>query len=90
VLVLLAFLYVVPPLGMLGGMLLRRRLLTIAGATGYVAAVLGRGFTSWQTGGRVIDAPAHPISIGMLAYLTAQSWRAKRLGALSWKGRPIT
>lgn len=90
VLVLLAFLYVVPPLGMLGGMLLRRRLLTIAGATGYVAAVLGRGFTSWQTGGRVIDAPAHPISIAMLAYLTAQSWRAKRLGALSWKGRPIT
>lgn len=89
-LALLALLYLLPPVAMLFGLLRRRRILTLAGATGYAAAVLGRGFTAWRTGGQIVDAPTHPLSVVALAYLTAQSWRRRNRGTLSWKGRPIT
>ncbi len=86
----LILLYVLPPVAALVGLVLRRRGLVVAGASGYVAATAGRAFTSWRTGGIVADAPTHPLSILVLAWLTRESWRRRDLGVLSWKGRPVT
>ncbi|WP_108667952.1 glycosyltransferase [Euzebya rosea] len=87
---MLALLYVVPPLGMLLGIGLRRRRLALLGAAGYLSAVAGRAHVAHRTRSPVVDALAHPASIGMLAWLVRESWRRKALGALSWKGRPVT
>ncbi|AXV08698.1 Glycosyl transferase, family 2 [Euzebya pacifica] len=87
---LLALLYLVPPLGLLAGLVLRRRRLAVLGAAGYLAAVGGRAHTAGRTGSPMADAVAHPASIGMLIWLVRESWRRKALGALSWKGRPVT
>ena len=85
----LSLLYVVPPAAFLVGLVLRRRGLVAAGGAGYAAATAGRAFTASRTGGRVTDAPSHPVSVLVLAWLTQESWRRRRLGALSWKGRPV-
>jgi hypothetical protein len=62
-----------------------------AGLVGYAAGVAGRVIVARRTGGRALpDALAHPVSILMLGWLTAHSWRAKRAGRLRWKGRPVT
>ena len=75
-------LYIVPALAALRGSRL--------GAVGYAAGVTARVLVARRTGGRALpDALAHPLSIGLLAWLTARSWRLRRLGALSWKGRPL-
>lgn len=87
---MLCLLYIVPPLGLLVGLARRQRILAVAGGAGYAAAVLGRACSAWRTGGRVADAPLHPVSIGLLAHLLMQSWRRHARGALSWKGRPVT
>ncbi|WP_370326934.1 glycosyltransferase family 2 protein [Euzebya sp.] len=89
VLACLVLLYVVPPLALVVGLAARRRDLALAGGVGYVGAVLGRAHAAWRTGGHVRDAPTHPVSVLVLAHLTRESWRRKRLGALSWKGRPV-
>jgi hypothetical protein len=90
VIALLSSLYLLPPVAALVGLVRRRRTLVVAGGAGYLVATAGRAFTAWRTGGRVSDAPAHPVSILVLAHLTRQSWRRRAVGALSWKGRPIT
>jgi len=60
------------------------------GAVGYAAAVAGRALVAHRVGGRVWpDSLAHPVSIGMLTWLTARSWMLRRRGLLSWKGRPL-
>jgi Glycosyltransferase like family 2 len=75
--------YVAPPLAML----LRR---SRAGVAGYVAGVAGRALVARRTGGRVWpDSLAHPVSVLTLSWLTAFSWRRRRAGALTWKGRPL-
>lgn len=86
----LAWLYLVPPVAALLGMLRRDRRLAGIGAAGYLAGVAGRAWTARRTGGRAADAFAHPVSVAVLAWLTRESWRRKDLGALSWKGRPIS
>jgi cellulose synthase/poly-beta-1,6-N-acetylglucosamine synthase-like glycosyltransferase len=60
-----------------------------AGALGYVAGVASRVISARRTGGRVADAPAHPVSILLLAWLTARSVWASRYGDPQWKGRPV-
>jgi Glycosyl transferase family 2 len=80
---LLALTYVLPPLAAV----LRR---SPVGLAGYAAAVTGRAIVARRTRSRVWpDSLAHPVSIGTLAWLTARSWRLKRTGALSWKGRSL-
>ena len=60
------------------------------GAIGYAAGVLGRVAVARRTGGRAMpDSLAHPVSIGLLAWLTAQSWRGRRRRTLTWKGRQL-
>jgi hypothetical protein len=78
----LSLLYVLPAAAALRG--------SRVGAAGYAAGVLGRVLVARRVGGRVWpDSLAHPASIAALGWLTAESWRGKRAGSLSWKGRPI-
>jgi GT2 family glycosyltransferase len=78
----LGLVYVVPPLAALRG--------SRAGTVGYAAGVLGRWLVARRTGGRVLpDSLAHPVSILVLGWLTARSWRLRRRGELSWKGRTL-
>ena len=61
------------------------------GAVGYAAAVLGRVLVARRTGARVLpDSLAHPVSVGLFGALTFASWRRKRRGQLSWKGRAVS
>jgi Glycosyl transferase family 2 len=60
------------------------------GAIGYLAGVASRVVAAKRTGGRGWpEAFAHPASILVLGYLTASSWRDRRAGRPSWKGRAI-
>ena len=78
----LALAYLVPPLAALRG--------SRVGAAGYAAAVAGRVLAARRTGGRAVpDALAHPGSIGLLGWLTVSSWRRRRRGDLTWKGRSV-
>ncbi len=62
-----------------------------AGLAGYLAGVAGRVVAARRTGGRSWpDAAAHPVSVGLLGYLTALSWWRRRRGTAAWKGRPVT
>jgi hypothetical protein len=79
---LLGLLYVVPPVAALAGARI--------GWAGYAAGVLGRVVVGRRVGSRVWpDALAHPVSVAALGYLTASSWRRRRRGQLTWKGRPV-
>jgi len=78
----LGVLYVVPPLAALRG--------SLVGLAGYGAAVAGRYVVAERTGGRSLpDSFAHPASVVLLAWLTAESWARRRRGTLRWKGRPL-
>jgi hypothetical protein len=79
---MLGVVYVVPPLAALRG--------SRVGLVGYAAAVLGRWAVARRTGGRAVpDSLAHPISITLLGWLTARSWRRRLRGRLTWKGRTL-
>jgi Glycosyl transferase family 21 len=74
--------YVVPPLAALRG--------SRVGLLGYLAGVASRVIAARRTGGRAWpDALTHPGSVLVAGYLTASSWRGRRAGRLSWKGRTI-
>ena len=61
-----------------------------AGIAGYLAGVAGRAISARRTGGRTLpDAAAHPVSISVLAWLSARSLLQHRRGQLTWKGRRI-
>jgi hypothetical protein len=78
----LAVCFVVPPLAALRG--------SVTGFGGYVAAVVGRYAVAERTGGRSLpDSLAHPASVVVFGWLTARSWRARRRGELTWRGRPL-
>ena len=80
--VFFALLYVLPPVAALRG--------SRAGAAGYAAGVAGRVVSARRTGARAVpDAFAHPLSVALLGWLTAQSWRGRRRGTLGWKGRRL-
>lgn len=60
-------------------------------AAGYAAGVAGRVLVAHRTDQRVWpDTLAHPLSVAVLGWLTAESWRRRRRGRLTWKGRPVT
>lgn len=61
-----------------------------AGWVGYGAGVLGRTLVARTTGQPVLpDVLAHPASVTVLVGLLAESWRRRRRGALTWKGRQV-
>jgi len=79
---LLALAYLLPPLAALSG--------SATGLAGYAAGVTGRVVAARRTGGRAWpDALAHPMSVAVLAGLTARSLRGRRAGTLRWKGRHL-
>jgi hypothetical protein len=60
------------------------------GAGGYAMGVLSRDLVARRTGEhRWPDALTQPISIATLVFLTVESFRLRRLGRLSWRGRRI-
>ncbi len=74
--------YVVPAVAALTG--------SRVGAIGYAAGVTGRAIVADRVDGRVWpDSLAHPVSISLLGYLTALSWRRRQQGRLQWKGRAL-
>jgi hypothetical protein len=78
----LAVLYVVPPVAALAG--------SPVGLAGYGAAVAGRYLVAERTGGRSLpDAFFHPASVLTALWLLTRSWRRRRAGLLTWKGRPL-
>lgn len=86
----LLLLYTVPPVAAV--------VLFAAGAAGpaslaliaYALGVTGRVVSALTTGGRALpDALAHPLSIVLFAGLVGRSFRLRRRGALSWRGRPL-
>lgn len=78
---LLGWLYVLPALAAARG--------SRVGALGYAAGVAGRAISAARTGGRPLDALAHPLSVCALGYLTALSSSRKATGRLSWRGRAL-
>ncbi len=79
---LLTALYVLPAVAALRG--------SRWGQFAYSAGVAGRVVSARRTGGRVWpDALAHPVSVGLLSWLTVRSHLARQRGALTWKGRVL-
>jgi cellulose synthase/poly-beta-1,6-N-acetylglucosamine synthase-like glycosyltransferase len=90
VVLLLLCLYAVPPLAALGFL--------AAGAPGraalcllaYLSGVVGRMVSAAATGGRIWPDPlAHPASVVLFGWLVWRSFRMRRLGRLSWRGRSV-
>jgi GT2 family glycosyltransferase len=79
----LALAYVAPPMS---AVLTGSRL----GWLGYGMGVLGRTMVARTTAQPVLpDVLAHPVSIVLFGALVADSWRNRRRGALTWKGRSL-
>ncbi|MBL7256544.1 glycosyltransferase [Paractinoplanes lichenicola] len=90
VVVMLLSLYVVPPLA--AAVLAAAGEFEWAGValTAYGLGVLGRVVAAAATGARAWpDAPAHPVSVALFAWLVTRSFRLRRRGALTWRGRPV-
>ena len=82
VLGVLGLAYVLPPVAALAG--------SRVGLAGYAAGVAGRVLVARRVRARVFpDVLAHPVSVALLGWLTAESWRRRRAGTLAWKGRPL-
>ena len=79
--------YVAPPVfALVGG----DRVVRGWGAVGYAAGVLGRYAVARRTGEkRWPDVLLQPVSVAAFASLTIASFRLRRLGRLSWRGRSI-
>jgi hypothetical protein len=70
---LLTWLYILPPAAAVIALTRGRRKQALSGLAGYAAAVAGRAACAHQTGGRPVDTLAHPISVGVLAWLVLRS-----------------
>lgn len=84
---LLSWLYVVPAAAVVAGPTNRAR---AWGAAGYAAGVAGRTLVARRTGQHLVpDVATHPASVATFGWLVAESWRRKRAGRLTWRGRPL-
>ena len=84
---LLSWLYVVPAVAVVAGPTHRARAF---GAAGYAAGVAGRTLVARRTGQHLVpDVAVHPASVTVFGWLVAESWRRKRRGSLTWRGRPL-
>jgi hypothetical protein len=90
VVLLLLTVYGVPPVaGLAAAASGQWRAALIAGGA-YLLGVAGRVVTARATGGRAWpDALAHPVSVALFGWLVLRSFRRRRRGALSWKGRAV-
>ena len=90
VVLLLLILYTVPPVAALACLSAGAREPAGWCTAAYLSGVAGRAASAAATGGRVWPDPlAHPASIAVFAALLWRSCRMRRLGRLSWRGRPV-
>ncbi|MDG4832189.1 glycosyltransferase family 2 protein [Solwaraspora sp. WMMD1047] len=90
VVLLLLLGYAAPPLVLVAGLVVGDASIAFAGAAGYLLGVAGRIVSARATGGRGWpDAFAHPLSVALLGWLTARSYRLRSSGRLTWRGRPV-
>jgi hypothetical protein len=90
VVVLLLFLYASPPLTTAALLATGHVALGSLALAAYALGVTGRAVTAYATGGRPWpDALFHPVSIVVFAWLVARSFRLRRRGTLTWRGRPV-
>jgi Glycosyl transferase family 2 len=86
---LVAFVYVVPTLSFLVGLLFGEGRLVALGAAALAAGYVGRAVSALTTGGRLLDAVWHPVSIVILLGLGRRSHKLHQTGRLTWKGRTV-
>jgi hypothetical protein len=90
VVVILLFLYAVPPLAFLGSLIAGAGTFAAMSLCAYILGVLGRIVAGRATGARTWpDALAHPLSVVLFAGLVARSFRLRRQGRLVWRGRAL-
>jgi cellulose synthase/poly-beta-1,6-N-acetylglucosamine synthase-like glycosyltransferase len=90
VVVTLLFLYAVPPAAAAGGFIAGATRPALIATAAYLLGVAGRAISAYATGGRPWpDAFAQPVSICLFASLVVRSFRLRRRGGLSWRGRPV-
>jgi hypothetical protein len=89
VLALLAWLFVYPAIALADAARRGDRATARRAASGIGAAVIGRIIAALRTGGRPLDAAAHPASIATLCWLIGSSLIGRRGGTLTWRGRPL-
>jgi len=90
VVLMLLLIYAAPPLLAVVGAAVAAWAWTWVGATAYVLGVISRVISGRATGARVWpDALAHPVSVAVLGWLVARSYRLHRRGGLTWKGRRV-
>ncbi|MBW3603900.1 MAG: glycosyltransferase [Actinobacteria bacterium] len=86
---LLWWLYIRPVTALPTALARRDRAVVRTAVLGYGLGVAGRVIAAVQTGGRPLDAAAHPLSVAALLWLTARSVIGHRRGTLAWRGRPV-
>jgi hypothetical protein len=90
VVVLLLLLYAIPPLVAVAGFATAQWSPAAVATSAYALGVLGRVVSARATGGRAwLDGLAHPVSIVLFAGLVARSFRRRRQGRLTWRGRTL-
>jgi hypothetical protein len=89
VMVVLAWLYVHPPVALARALWRGDHVTARRAALGYGLGVAGRVVTALRTGGRPTDAVTHPLSVTALVWLTTRSLLGHRRGTLEWSGRPV-
>jgi hypothetical protein len=90
VVVTLLLLYAAPPVAALALLVAGAFPAALIALAAYALGVLGRLVAAGVTGGRLRpDALAHPVSIVLFGWLVGRSFRLRRRGELSWRGRPV-
>ncbi|MGK5741921.1 glycosyltransferase [Micromonospora sp. URMC 103] len=88
---LLFLLYVAPPLLAVAALAAGSAAVALVAVVAYLLGVAGRIVTARATGGRWWpDALAHPVSVGLLGWLTLRSYHLRKRRRLSWRGRPVS
>ncbi len=90
VVLLLLFLYAVPPVAAVGFLAGGAFPLAWWSLGAYLLGVCGRVVSARATGGRAWpDALAQPVSVVVFAWLVVRSFRMRRRGRLRWRGRSV-
>ena len=90
VVLLLLLLYAVPPAAALAFLAAEAFQPAAWCLAAYLSGVAGRTVSAVATGGRLWPDPfAHPVSVVLFGWLMWRSYRLRRLGRLTWRGRPV-
>jgi hypothetical protein len=88
VVLLLLLLYAVPPVAAAAFLSAGATAPALCSLAAYLLGVAGRVASARATGGRAWpDALAHPVSVVIFAWLVVRSFRERRRGRLTWRGR---